>query len=172
MGSPRLYLCLFKRISTHKAILGLVFYAPMIARHVISQPATFILFLSPFELINKNIVPTMMMTSSKPYIFRRPRMSAAKPKPIWPTIVPASVAHIMAVLTDEGTEGTILGFVCGQYTYPNIGVTTLSANNPKASVMKPIPATTTTQTWNGAWSIVCRVHLRRFASCCRCYSKD
>lgn len=86
----------------------------MIARHVISQPATLILFLSPLELINKNIVPTIMITSSKPYIFRRPRTSAAKPNPIWPTMVPARVEHIIAVLTDDGTDGTTFGSLLGQ----------------------------------------------------------
>lgn len=109
-----------------------------------SQPATCMLFLSPFELISRNIVPTMIMTSSNPYIFRRPKMSAAKPKPTCPIMVPANVEHIMAVLTDDGTSGTIFGSLLGQYTYPSIRVTTLRANKPKASVRKPMPATTTT----------------------------
>lgn len=88
----------------------------MTARHVMSQPPTAMLFFSPFELISKNIVPTMMMTNSSPYIFRLPRISAAKPKPIWPTIVPTSVEHIMAVLMDDGTEGILSGSWLGQKT--------------------------------------------------------
>ena len=78
-------------------------YLPITARHAMSQPPTFILFFSPLELINSNIVPTMMTTSSMPYIFRRPRMSAAKPNATCPIIVPARVEHIIAVLMGEGT---------------------------------------------------------------------
>src|SRR4051812_49833946 len=46
-----------------------------------------------------------------------------------------------------------------------MGVTTFKAKSPKASVKKPIPATTTTQTWKGAESMVWRAHLRRFETC-------
>jgi hypothetical protein len=58
-------------------------YVPMIARHVISQPPTAMLFLSPLELMSKNMVPTMIITNSRPYIFRLPNMSAAKPNPTY-----------------------------------------------------------------------------------------
>lgn len=119
-------------------------HIPMIARQVINHPPIAILFFSPLELISSSIVPTMMMTSSSPYIFRLPSLSAAKPNPICPIIVPASVEHIIAVFTSEFTDGVSLWGLCGQYTYPSIGVTTFSANRPKASVRNPIPATTTT----------------------------
>jgi hypothetical protein len=89
-------------------------YVPMIARHVMSHPETLMLFFSPFELISRNMVPTMIITSSKPYIFLRPKISAAKPKPTWPSMVPARVEHIIAVLTDDGTDGTTVGSELGQ----------------------------------------------------------